>query len=300
MTGSWGMVSGRVDRWVRPLAVALVFIAAHQAPLVAQASVVTTRPPQPTPEQAPGTLDATTPLAGAQRATRAQLTAHLARLEATLAGRGLQGDTRVRTMAEVAAVRQRLMQGDFRVGDRFVVALRHEAARTDTAAVRDSLRVTLFNLPDLSLEGVLRAELDERVTAHVARYLRNFTVRTNPLTRVAILGAVRMPGFYYVAPDRPISDLVMVAGGPAPDADLDQFEIRRGQDRLIKAKESRRLVKEGRTLEQIDVQSGDEAHIAVKRKLNWQVLVQLFFVISSILFTAIQFLQWYYNRQNLY
>lgn len=265
----------------------------------AQAAVAAMRPPQP-PASTTTRPEAVTPLGGPQRATRAELTARLERVEATLAARSLQGEVRTRAMAEAAAIRQRLTQGDFRVGDRFVVWLRHETTRMDTAAVRDSLRVTLFTLPDLSLEGVLRSELDERVTAHVARYLRNFTVRTNPLTRIAILGAVRMPGFYYVSPDRPLSDLVMIAGGPAPDADLDQFEIRRSSTRLLKGKESRRFIKEGRTLEQVDVQSGDEAYIAVKRNLNWQVLVQLFFVISSIVFTAVQFLQWYYNRQNLY
>lgn len=278
----------------------LVVLMGDARVLPAQASVAATRPPQPTAPAAQVKPDESVPLAGPQRATRAELAARLERVEGTLSARTLQGDARTRAMAEVAALRQRLAQGDFHVGDRFVISLRHETMKTDTANVRDSLRVTLLNLPDLSLVGVLRAELDERVSAHVARYLRNVSVRTNPLTRVAILGAVRMPGFYYVSPDRPLSDLVMIAGGPAPDADLDQFEIRRGATRLLKGKESRRLVKDGRTLEQVDVQSGDEAHIAVKRKLNWQVLVQLFFVISSIIFTAVQFLQWYYNRQNLY
>ncbi|MEN9508066.1 MAG: hypothetical protein RLZZ621_629 [Gemmatimonadota bacterium] len=298
MKSSW--MYGVPRRGLRCAVLILSGVMLNVSPISAQTSVVATRPPQPPTSSAPAVPDVISPLAGPQRATRAELTARLERAEATLVGRGVQGDARVRAMAEVAALRQRLSQGDFRVGDRFVVSLRHDAMRVDTAAVRDSLRVSLFTLPDLSLEGVLRAELDERVTAHVARYLRNFTVRTNPLTRIAILGAVRMPGFYYVSPDRPLSDLVMIAGGPAPDADLDQFEIRRSTTRLIKGKESRRFIKEGRTLEQVDVQSGDEAHVAVKRKANWQTIVQLFFVLSSMIFTAVQFLQWYYNRQNLY
>ena len=298
MNSSW--MYGVPRRGLRCAVLILSGVMLNVSPISAQTSVVATRPPQPPTSSAPAIPDVISPLAGPQRATRAELTARLERAEATLAGRGVQGDARVRAMAEVAALRHRLSQGDFRVGDRFVVSLRHDAMRVDTAAVRDSLRVSLFTLPDLSLEGVLRAELDERVTAHVARYLRNFTVRTNPLTRIAILGAVRMPGFYYVSPDRPLSDLVMIAGGPAPDADLDQFEIRRSTTRLIKGKESRRFIKEGRTLEQMDVQSGDEAHVAVKRKANWQTIVQLFFVLSSMIFTAVQFLQWYYNRQNLY
>jgi hypothetical protein len=66
----------------------------------------------------------------------------------------------------------------------------------------------------------------------------------------------------------------------------------------VKAKDSDRLIKDGRTLEQVDVQSGDEIRIPVKRKLNWQLIIQAFLVISSLLFAFIGFLQWYYTRQD--
>ena len=232
-----------------------------------------------------------------QRASRLELTARARDLEGQLASPKLGDSRRRSTERELAALRQRLMQGDFRVGDRFTIVVRHDTVRVDTASVRDSLKVTILNLPDLSLAGVLRAELDERIGTHVARYLRNATVRTNPLTRIAVLGAVRVPGYYYVSPDRPLSDLLMVAGGPAPEADVDHLEVFRGPMRLIAGKESKRLVRDGRTLEQLDIQSGDEVRIPVKRKVNWGVIVQLFFVATSLFFGFLQFLQWYYNRQ---
>ncbi len=198
----------------------------------------------------------------------------------------------------MVALRTRLEKGDFRVGDRFVITLRQDSVRSDTASVRDSLKVSVANLPDVSLAGVLRSELDERMSAHVARYLRNVVVRTSVLTRVAILGAVRNPGFYYASPDRPISDLVMVAGGPADQANLNELEVSRGATKLLKSQDSKQAVKEGKTLEQLDVQSGDEVKIPIKRKINWQTVVQMAFVISSLFFAALQFLQWYYNRQD--
>lgn len=136
------------------------------------------------------------------------------------------------------------------------------------------------------------------MSAHVARFLRGVEVRTNVLTRVAVLGSVRNPGYYYASPDRPVSDLVMLAGGPNPDANLKQLEISRGGKVQVKAKDSDRLIKDGRTLEQVDVQSGDEIRIPVKRKLNWQLIIQAFLVISSLLFAFIGFLQWYYTRQD--
>ena len=238
------------------------------------------------------------PLAGAQRATRAALAERVAQLEQQSTSGSLSGAARTRAMAELAAVRMRLQQGDFRVGDRFVITLRQDSVRSDTASVRDSLKVSVANLPDASLAGVLRSELDERMTTHVARYLRNVSVRTSVLTRVAILGAVRTPGFYYASPDRPISDLVMVAGGPADQANLNELEVRRGTAKLLSVKDSRKAVKDGRTLEQLDVQSGDEVKIPIKKKINWQIVIQSMLVVSSLFFAGLQFLQWYYNRQD--
>jgi protein involved in polysaccharide export with SLBB domain len=119
------------------------------------------------------------------------------------------------------------------------------------------------------------------------------------LTRVSILGAVSRPGFYYAAPDRPLSDLVMLAGGPNLNANLAELEVIRGQTKLLKPKDSRRLLKEGRTLEQIDVQSGDAVRIPEKRKINWQLITQAFVVLSTLIFTSIQLLSWYYSREDV-
>jgi hypothetical protein len=236
--------------------------------------------------------------AGTQRASRSELAARAAQLEGELANGALKSDARSQRQAEVAAIRNRLSVGDFRVGDRFLITMRRDSLRSDTASVRDSLKVAVFSLPDISLSGVLRAELDERMSAHVARFLRGVEVRTNVLTRVAVLGAVRNPGYYYLSPDRPVSDVVMLAGGPNPDANLKQFEIRRAGKVRLKAKDSDRMIKEGRTLEQMDVQAGDEITVPAKKKINWQALTQLLFVFSTLFFAFLQFLQWYYNRQD--
>jgi hypothetical protein len=244
------------------------------------------------------TAAAAQPTAGAQRATRAELSQRLSTLEQQLAGTSLKGATRTAAQGEVAAIKARLESGDFKVGDRFVVTMRFDSISTDTASVRDGLLVALFNLPDLSLKGVLRSELDERLSSHVARYLRNATIRANVLTRVGIFGAVGSPGYYLASPDRPISELVMLAGGPTPEANLNQLEIERSGKKILSAKDSKKALKEGKTLEQLDVQSGDDVRIATKRKINWQLLIQLFFIISSLFFAFIQFIQWYYGRDD--
>jgi hypothetical protein len=65
----------------------------------------------------------------------------------------------------------------------------------------------------------------------------------------------------------------------------------------LTAKASRKAVKDGRTLEQLDVQSGDEVKIPIKKKVNWQLVTQSLLVVSTLFFAGLQFLQWYYTRQ---
>ncbi len=237
-------------------------------------------------------------LEGAQRATRTELMELATRTEQEIATGRLKGDRLQKARMRLTAVQQRLQRGDFRTGDRFVVTLRQDSVRVDTASVRDSLLVTVFALPDLPLTGVLRAELDGKVNEHVARYLRNATVRVSTLTRIAVLGAVRSPGYYYAAPDRPLSDVVMLAGGPGPDAKLNELAVNRGVATLLNAKASRRAIEGGLTLEQLNVQSGDEIRIGSKRTLRWDVILRFGLILVSMFLAAIQFLQWYVNRQD--
>lgn len=240
------------------------------------------------------------PAAGPQRASRAELAQLAATIETAVNTGRLKGNDLAKERDRLAAVRRRLEVGDFQVGDRFVLTLRHDSVRSDTASVRDSLIVSLLALPDMSVAGVLRSELDERLTAHVSRYLRNAAVRANVFTRVAVTGAVASPGFYYAPPDRPLSDLLMLAGGPAADAKLNELEVHRGLATILKARDSRRAIETGMTLEQLDVQSGDEVRIPQKkpRRLNFQTVVQLLVFVSTLGFALLNFLQWYYNRQD--
>jgi protein involved in polysaccharide export with SLBB domain len=130
----------------------------------------------------------------------------------------------------------------------------------------------------------------------VGRFLRNAVVRTTLLTRVSVTGAVRTPGFYYAIPDRPINDLLTSAGGPLPEADLNKLRVQRVGRTIVGGKDAKKAVEEGRTLESMDVQSGDTVHIPPKRKINWGMVLQLAFVTMSLLFALLQFAQWYYGR----
>ena len=234
---------------------------------------------------------------GPQRATRAELTELASSLEAKLSSNA-RGADRNRTMAELAAIRQRLIEGDFRVGNQFVVTVTSPALTgSDTVSVRDSLLVTFAKLPDASLKGVLRSELNEKLSSHVARYLRDAQVRANVLTRITITGAVTRPGIYSPSPDRPVGELLMLAGGPTLEAKLDELEISRSGRKVLTIKDSKKALREGRTLDQLDVQSGDEVRIPAKRKINWSAILQAVGIAVTLLFAVIQFLRLYYDQQ---
>src|SRR5439155_24092584 len=67
----------------------------------------------------------------------------------------------------------------------------------------------------------------------LAKYLRAAPpVQVVRLMRIAILGEVERPGFYAVASDQPIADVMMRAGGPTRDALMPGVRIERG-DRPI-------------------------------------------------------------------
>lgn len=229
-------------------------------------------------------------------ATRAVLTERLATLQSQAAS--ARGDNRIALLEQVAIVRARLENGDFKPGDRFVMLLRQDSVVADTLVVRDSLRVAVLNLPEFSVAGVLRAELEDRLGAHVSRFLRNAEVRTTQLTRVSVTGAVRTPGFYYAIPDRPINDLLTSAGGPLPEANLNKLTVTRVGKTVLSGKVAKRVVEEGQTLESLDIQSGDTVHVPLKKKINWEMIVRLAIIVTSLMFAMLQFIQWYYNRQD--
>ncbi|HMI55871.1 MAG TPA: SLBB domain-containing protein, partial [Gemmatimonadaceae bacterium] len=170
-------------------------------------------------------------------------------------------------------IRYRLEHGDFQDGDRIVISIRGAAGVNDTLTVRTGKRLELPQMADLSLDGVLRSELLPRLTAHVAKYLRDPVVRATPLVRVGILGTVVRPGFYYVSADLPLSDVLMSAGGPGAEADLEKVTVRRGSDVIVDASNTRVALTEGISLDMLHLRAGDEINVGKEKHFNWGVVV---------------------------
>jgi protein involved in polysaccharide export with SLBB domain len=168
-------------------------------------------------------------------------------LEALAAGNGPQA----------ASARERLANGDFQPGDRIAMVVQGEPTLTDTISVRANQIVHLTNLPDISLHGVLRSELQDFLKQQLGQYLRNPDVRAVSLVRVDVLGPVLRPGFYTAPADELVSDVVMQAGGLAPQADINKTVVRRGEVLVQPAARVQDALARGETLDQLDVRAGD-------------------------------------------
>jgi protein involved in polysaccharide export with SLBB domain len=206
-------------------------------------------------------------------ATRADLTA--------LADRLSRGSAEDRTRA--SALQARLRDGDFRPGDRIALAIDGNVTMNDTLAVTAGPKITVKDIGEISLAGILRSELQGHLTKQIAKYIRDANVRSTPLVRLSVLGPVSKPGFYYMPTDIPVSDAIMRAGGPAPTADLGKTVIRRDTKDLYDSRNTRTALNDGRTLDQLSLRDGDSIEVGEKSVRGWQQIASILGVATSIL-----------------
>ena len=232
------------------------------------------------------------------QAKRVDLQNRLASKETELSNPKLNSTKRKEAQAEIAAIKGRLENGDFKTGDLLVVTVDVENRPVvDTATVRDGGLISISRVPDVSVAGSLRSEVEDKVRAHVGTYFRNPDVRVNFTTRITIVGAVGRKGSFNVSPDRPMTELITVAGGGLPNAKVDQLEVRRNGKTVLSKNASKKVLTDGLTIEQAGIQNGDEIEIPGKRVLTWQGITQTVFLISSLTFALINFLRYYYSEE---
>lgn len=194
-------------------------------------------------------------------ASRASLEARAAAAEKA-ATSGPQ-DQRAAKAQEAAAIRERLKDGDFQVGDRIALSISGGAVPiTDTATVRAGRTLELPNIPPIPLAGVLHSEIDSYLTTQLGRYIRHPTVQATPLIRLGVLGEVKTPGFFSVPTDMLVSDAIMRAGGPTGNADVNKTTVERGNKEVWSDKALRQAIVSGMTLDQLNLRPGDALVVA--------------------------------------
>ena len=177
--------------------------------------------------------------------------------------------TRAERLAEASALRSRLRDGDFHAGDRITLWVNGESALSNTFIVRSGNVLAIPTLQEISLHGVLRSELRDVLLKEIRRFIKDPEIQVTSLITVTVLGAVGHPGFYTVAPNTPITDVLMSAGGPLASADFGRSRLVRGGADVGGGNQLRALLESNRTLDEIGFQSGDEIVVG-ERPHRWQ------------------------------
>lgn len=195
---------------------------------------------------------------GRSERTRQDLEELLEYYEEVLSSPAYSGGVKEGVRADMERIRARLTEGDFRNGDRIALYVEGETTLPDTVPVQTGPMITLPLFGDISLRGVLRSEIESHLTEQLGRFIRDPVVRAKGLMRVSIQGAVGAPGFYVVPADMLISEALMAAGGPAGNANLEELRIERGSARIVGGEELQEAMREGLTLDQLNLQAGDQ------------------------------------------
>jgi len=231
-------------------------------------------------------------------AGRESVAERVAQLESDLAARRLSGQRRRDAERELLLLRARLDRGDLRVGDQLVITTTGVGeVKTDTATVREGMLVSFASLPDASVAGLLQGEVQPRLQAHTDRFFLNRTVRVSVPTRIAVLGEVVRPGYYAIPSDRPVAELLMLAGGPTPLSALDDITVRRDGRRILSTAAWKRGQRAGLTVGELGLQSGDEIEIGRQRRFDWAQFSQLAFVVVGASVALLQLLLIIYREE---
>ena len=132
--------------------------------------------------------------------------------------------------SQVAAqIKSRLAEGDFRRGDRIALEVQGEEALTDTFVVGGGAQLMLPapTVGSMSLKGVLRSELQDKMSEYVSRFRNHAVVRAEPLLRLSVQGEVAKAGIYAVSADGQLADALMAAGGTTNYAKANKVTIER-------------------------------------------------------------------------
>jgi protein involved in polysaccharide export with SLBB domain len=213
--------------------------------------------------------------------SRAELVAAATQAELG-AGKG-DYTARAKSAMLAGAIRERLRDGDVQVGDRVVVTIFSDTLHRDTLVVRSGRFLELPGMIVVPVSGVLRSELQDRVSTEVLKYVKARRIEVTPLMRVGVLGAVARPGYFAFASDLPLSDAIMGAGGPTAAADVQRSIVRRGNQEYRSADETRKAIASGLTLDQFGLNAGDELVVGQHRDFNASALIGMAGGLTSVI-----------------
>jgi polysaccharide export outer membrane protein len=151
----------------------------------------------------------------------------------------------------------------------------------------DGVRLTFYNIPDAesgdyfvqqdgniqlpyvglvaTLERSFKSIQEEIIEKYRSIY-RDPELTVQPLYKINVLGEVNKPGMYFVTGVEVFSDLIALAGGETPDANLGKVLIIREEQKI--EIDAREVLQKGRKLQEIGLQSGDQVYVSRKKILG--------------------------------
>jgi polysaccharide biosynthesis/export protein len=128
---------------------------------------------------------------------------------------------------------------------------------------------------EIQIEGSTVGELRETIRNDLQGIFNQPFVSVTPLFRIAVLGEVRAPGLLSVDPTLSVLDIVALAGGTNPDANINKIRLlRQGEEMQLGLRSSR---VSGQTLQEIGIRSGDQIYVPRKgiTTTEWMLLIQV-------------------------
>jgi SLBB domain len=217
--------------------------------------------------QEPGAIDARRP-----GVTRAQLQQALVDAEALSNSDAYSAAFRDDKRQEAALIRERLLEGDFFVGDEInltMLSVVGDSGIGGLRAVGPGRILSLPGLPDIPMRGVLRSEVEPYLTEQIGRYIRDPQLKARPTIRLTILGSVGKPGFIQLDSDLLLSDALNQAGGIVNGSVMDRSKITRGKDEIVDGAAFEKAIADGVTLDELNLRAGDVIDVGTKSTKNW-------------------------------
>jgi polysaccharide export outer membrane protein len=149
----------------------------------------------------------------------------------------------------------------FQIGDRVQLMVEGDTALTGTFTVVAGPSLTLPVIGSIPLTGVRRADVQSYLTTQLSLYLKRPVVHAQTLIHLSLIGEVEHPGYYSVAVDMLLGDVLMQAGGPTREADIHQMSIKRNGQLLYQADTLRKNMTAGMTVDQLGLRDGDNINV---------------------------------------
>lgn len=198
--------------------------------------------------------------------TRAQLEQTLAEIQKQLDSKGYSEGLRSIKRAEADAIKERLANGDIRVGDVIQLLVGGDNNFNKAYVVTPQVTIVLPRGTEISLKGKLRAEVQPYLNERFAELVVNPAVQATIAVRLSLEGNVNKPCFACnVDPGMPLSEFLQgPGGGPGRDVALDRSYIKRGGKVIVDGPEFANAIRDGRTIDELNLQGGDNVFVESK------------------------------------